>query len=114
VTEIKTLNSKDVTDYKAIFGADRFAMTMKTLGKSYVYLHAVIEASPGKEILEEDLVRHEDLLLKMYDEKISDDERAELRYLKRRIAVIGNRLFEYQRKEAKVKEQIAKGERNGR
>jgi hypothetical protein len=69
----------------------RATNTMSVLGKYEPFIQA-IQTDVGKEILRDDIVRHEILLTKIYNDQADDAEKAEFRYLKRRLLVNAERI----------------------
>ena len=77
--------------------------TLKILGKLAPFVEAM-NSEKGQELLKDDVMRHQELLEKIYNEKESDQERAEFRYLKLRLKVVSERLSRFDEGMAKVKE----------
>jgi len=74
------------------------------LGKLAPFLNAVLNTEVGREILKDDILRADELLVKIYDEEATDKERAEFRYLKeKRLPLIADRLREYLQRVEEVK-----------
>jgi len=71
------------------------AQVLSLLGRITPGVHAILETEIGNEILKDDIKRIEELMDLMYQEKHTDDDRAELRYLRRRIARISDRIRIY-------------------
>ena len=57
----------------------RGQMTLKLLGKLNPFIVAM-ETAGGQQILQDDIDRHEELLIKVYNEDINSMELAEFRY----------------------------------
>lgn len=80
----------------------RASNTISLLGKLNSFVQAV-NSPIGKELLKDDIERHEELLVKLYEENITDQEKAEFRYLKLRIKRVSERLATYVRNVNEVK-----------
>ena len=75
-------------------GGRRAKNTLSLLGKLLPFVQA-INSELGQELLKDDIDRHEDLLVKMYEENITPQELAEFRYLKMRLKKVSMRVAEY-------------------
>ena len=83
----------------------RGRMTFKVLAQLNPFIVAM-ESELGQKILQDDIDRHEELLIKVYNENATPEEMAEFRYLKRRLEIIANRINTYTKG---VKEVISNG-----
>lgn len=70
------------------------ALTLDLLGKLSPFVRAM-QSQVGYEILKDDVARHEEILGKIYNEKVSEQELAEFRYLKSRLERISKRITAY-------------------
>lgn len=61
---------------------ERGAQTLSILGKLQPEINAVIGTDVGREILKQDIMRVEEILMKMCDGGATEQEIAELKYLK--------------------------------
>lgn len=89
------LTSKDITidqleEFIERFGR-RATNTMSVLGKYEPFMQA-IQSEIGRELLQDDISRHEVLLVKIYNDQADDLEKAEFRYLKRRLLTASERI----------------------
>ncbi len=71
------------------------AQILSILGRVTPNIHAILETDVGREILKDDIARIQELMFLIYQEKQTDEDMAELRYLKRRIGKISGRLSDY-------------------
>jgi hypothetical protein len=71
------------------------AWVLSLLGRVTPGLQSILETEIGKDILKDDIKRIEELMGMMYEEKSTEEDRAELRYLRKRIAKISDRLRIY-------------------
>lgn len=62
--------------------AKRGEKTLSLLGKLYPFIHSILETEIGKELLQDDILRHDELFLKVYQEKATVQELAEFRFLR--------------------------------
>jgi len=82
----------------------RGAAVVSTLGKLAPFLHAVLNTEVGLEILKDDILRTDDLMMKVYREEASEIELAEFRYLRDfRLPLIADRLKVYLEKVEAIK-----------
>lgn len=75
------LTSKVVEQFLLRTGK-RGEKTLTTLGKIYPDIHSLLETEVGQAILEDDILRHDTLLTKIYKEEATAQELAEFRYLR--------------------------------
>lgn len=75
----------------------RGAMTLKVLGNLNPFIEA-LSSEIGQLLLQDDIDRHEELLVKMYNENTTPQELAEFRYLKRRLENISSKISKYNEK----------------
>ena len=80
------------------------------LGKYSRHLEAVFESDPGKEILRYDMDRMKVLTDKVFNETVNEQELAEFRYLKKRLAFESEVLRKYGEGLDKVRKVINAGE----
>ena len=73
------------------------SMTLSLLGKLQPFLNA-LNSELGQELLKDDIVQHEILLTKIYNENATIQELAEFRYLKNRLRKIAERVNTYNEK----------------
>lgn len=76
-----TLTLKEVERYLSLTGR-RGASTLSLLGKLNPYFNSVINSEIGHQLLKDDIDRMEELLIKIWEEKEGDQEKAEFRYLR--------------------------------
>lgn len=69
----------------------RAANTLSILGKYEPFIQAC-QSELGQELLKDDMIRHEFLLEKIYNETATPQESAEFRYLKKRLLVVSERI----------------------
>ena len=69
-------------------------MTLKVLAGVHPFIMAM-ESEIGQQILQDDIDRHEALLMKLYKEEITPEELAEFRYLKLRLDKTSKRINAY-------------------
>ena len=81
----------------------RATLTLSILGKNLAFVKAM-KSDIGKEILSEDISRHEELLTKIYMEETTPQELAEFRYLKLRITKIAAKIDDYIKKTQEILE----------
>jgi hypothetical protein len=88
--EQRTPSTSEVTEYLQKYGI-RASKTLSLLGKNIEFIKAM-DSTIGKEILKDDIARHEELLVQMYEETITPKDAAEFRYLKDRLKKISTRI----------------------
>lgn len=93
----------NIEAYIARVGMRKADNTLALLNKLKGFKDAM-ESDIGREILAYDIECHEKLLEKMYEEKATPQELAELRYLRKRITRIAEKYFAYD----KLKKEIEK------
>ena len=77
---------------------------VSTLGKLAPFLNAVLNTEVGREILKDDILRAEELMMKVYREEATEKEKAEFRYLRDfRLPLIADRLKVYLEKVEEIK-----------
>lgn len=91
----------DVEEFVKKAGVRKGEATLKLLGNLHPFTQA-INSQIGRELLKDDILRHEELLMKMYEEMATDKELAELRYLKNRILKVSERVTAYIQKTKEV------------
>jgi hypothetical protein len=79
--DIPSLDLKEISRYLEITGK-KGGMVLSVLGKLQKELDSVVNSSLGSEILRLDILRLEELLVKIYNEQATGQELAEFRYLK--------------------------------
>lgn len=79
----------------------RGSMTIKLLAKLSPFIQAM-NSPIGREILKDDIDRHEELLNKIYNENATPQEMAEFRFLKGRLQTISQRFSQYVSKAQEV------------
>lgn len=84
---------KDVEKYLTSHGK-KAAMTLSIMSRLNFFIQAM-NSTIGQELLSDDIARHEELLIKIYEEDATDQEKAEFRYLKKRLRTISGRIAEY-------------------
>jgi hypothetical protein len=82
---VRNFNSEELEAYIERVGKRPAMKTIDILGRQHTRLTVWMEQEPFKTWFMEDMARHEDLLMKLYDDNISNEELAEFRYLKKRI-----------------------------
>ena len=73
------------------------SLTVSILGKLQPFMNA-LKTELGQEILKDDMIQHEILLTKIYNENATIQELAEFRYLKNRLRKIAERVNTYNEK----------------
>ena len=91
----------NVEEYLADFGPRGMAK-LKVLNRLIPYLQAVAFSDPGKTILADDLDRCMALMEKGYRDELTDDEKAELKYLKGRLDKIATALHTFESTQAEI------------
>ena len=79
---------------------------LQILGELVKYLDKVVNSEVGKAIIMDDANRWAELMHKYQLTDLDIDEKAELRYLKRRLDRIANKLHEFQTLQGRVIEKI--------
>ena len=79
--EVTNIALKDIERYLEITGK-KGAMVLSILGRLNTHFQAVIDTDIGRELLALDIGRVEELLIKLYEETATQEEKAEFRYLK--------------------------------
>ena len=69
--------------------------TLEILAKLCKDIESVFDLDIGVQILTEDLLRYDSLLFKAASQVLSDDERAEFRYLYRRLESLSAKINKY-------------------
>jgi hypothetical protein len=69
--------------------------TLEVLAKLCKDIESVFDLDIGVQILTEDLLRYDSLLFKAASQVLSDDERAEFRYLYRRLESLSAKINKY-------------------
>jgi len=108
------INQVDFRKYLEIEGR-KALKTIDILARLEPLIGILVENSPGKELLLEDVQRHEELLMKMYEatekKPFTTEERVEINYLKKRILRIAKMIITYQDKHLHILDKIKeKGE----
>jgi hypothetical protein len=103
--KVSTLDKEDIKKYMTTAGKKNIT-SLRIIGKLHMWVMNVIENPPGSDILELDINRHEELLMKLYEDDLKDEERAELNYLKKRIILIARRIADFNKIETKIQKTI--------
>lgn len=82
------------TRSKLINMGKRGADTIRVLGNMTPFINA-LKSNIGQEILKDDISRHDELLVKVYNETITPVELGEFRYLKARLIKVSERVSNY-------------------
>jgi len=80
--ETTNLALRDIERYLQTTGK-RGAMVLSLLGRLNSHFAAIVETEVGRELLSLDIARTEELLIKIYEETATEEEKAEFRYLKK-------------------------------
>lgn len=89
------LNSKIVEEFLLKTGK-KGIKTIDTLAKLYPNIHALLDTEVGIALLEDDILRHDALLTKIYREEATPQELAEFRFLRDcRLPKVIGRIKEY-------------------
>lgn len=92
--KVESPSLKQVEDYIASQGK-RASNTLSILGRLSPFVEAM-NSEIGRELLKDDVERHEELLIKIYNENnVTPQDLAEFRYLKKRIKTVYSRFHEY-------------------
>ena len=75
------LTSKTIEQFILRTGK-RGEKTLTVLGALYPYIHSLLETEVGQTLLEDDILRHDALLTKIYREEVTPQELAEFRFLR--------------------------------
>lgn len=88
------MNLQEIEDFRRRFGrkADKTIETLAALDKQ---ISSALSSTIGKEVLQDDLRRYDELLFKAAKESLSVDERAEFNYVFKRLQVISNKINDY-------------------
>jgi hypothetical protein len=113
LSKIKNPTLQQVDDY-LVGTKGRGMMTTKLLGKLAPFIQAM-STEEGRQILQDDIDRHEELLNKWYmeEQELSVVELAELRYLKKRLQKISERVITYRDKVNEITTYEKGDSRNG-
>ncbi len=79
--DITSLNVKEIATYINSTGK-RGGLVLSVLGRLDKYIESVVKSDVGREILNDDISRTEELVIKIYKEEASSLELAEFRYLR--------------------------------
>lgn len=107
--ELHNLSSEEMVRFLRMTDK-RGAETLSYLGKYSKHIEAVFESEPGKEILRYDMDRMKVLSEKVFNENANEQEMAEFRYLKKRLAFESEVLRKYGEGLDKVRKVVHAGE----
>jgi Skp family chaperone for outer membrane proteins len=107
--DLQNLSSEEMIRFLEITDK-RGVAVFSHLGKMSRHLEAVFETEVGKEILRYDMDRMNTLSEKMFNERADDQEKAEFRYLKKRLAFESEVLRKYGEGLDKVRKVINAGQ----
>lgn len=82
--------------------------TLKIIERSYPYIRSVVETDIGKDLLTEDINRHEELLFKVAEAKASPEDMAEFMYIRKRLIKLTEKLYMYDRATTEVAGKVGK------
>lgn len=104
--ELKDATLSDIKKYLDLTGRHG-AQMLSLLGKITPGIHAILETEIGREILQEDIRRISELMSMIYEEKDTLEDKAELRYLRRRFLKISDKLRLYLEKTEEIKKVVS-------
>lgn len=70
-------------------------LALNALNKTIDGINAIFSTRVGRDILVDDINRFETLLVKLAAQEVSDEEKAEFRYLKERLSKLSHRIEIY-------------------
>lgn len=104
--ELETVTLKEIEKYLEKMGK-KGAHVLSILGKLNKNLDAVLNTEIGNQLLQKDILRAEQLLFKIANNKADDEEKAEFRYLfNRRIPDVAEDIKNYLKYTQVIKEAI--------
>ena len=89
--KLDNITKENIRDYISKHGR-KGAMTVDGLSKLLPSLQMTFETELGREILNDDIERHEFLLIKIVEMNATDEDKIEFRYLRDRIISLGKKL----------------------
>ena len=90
-----------IEDFRKKFGK-RADKAIEVLGKLDKELVVIFETDIGRAILEDDIKRFEELLYNAAINELTVDDRAEFKYLLRRLAIIREKVDQYAKRLAQI------------
>jgi hypothetical protein len=105
--ESENINLTDISKFLKEVGKRRGGLTLSILGRLEPYFNAIMKSEVGKEILRDDINRMDELIMKIYDDEATPQEKAEFSYLRdKRFPAVLSKLKIYLEKLGEIKKVV--------